>query len=741
MPEQKPNTTTCPSCKAGYTLRPELLGKTITCPKCKKKFRTPNPVRDEIAVITGKLALFYQFITKEQFKEALSIKNSEEQSGLGTTLEEVLAKTGMISPDQMFMLHEVKDVLKAKRLKKRFGALAIGNEFITQSDVNKAVQIQKEERKKNVRKMIGDILIEIGALTETQCSSVLKQQKEIQIQLPTINQILTRQSRKKNTTVNQETTTEDVQLPGEDVKVIKANGVELTILKAGLSAFIRIVGKPEDKISLENIKHFLEENGIVYGVLKDTEIKHFLETDTMSKKGIQIATGMEPKPGKDASVQYHFDADYLTAGTINESGTIDFKDRGEIPQVNEMDLLAKKEPKISSETGVDVYGNPILIKEATDMELGVGSGAEFGEDKLSIYATTQGQPNLSIGGTISVSRDLNISGDVSYKTGHIEFDGNVNVTGSILDGFRVKAVNLSAKEILSADIETTGDIIVSDGIMGANIKAEGNIKGTFIKESRITTFGNVVVNKEILDSKLEVSGVCQVLNGAVLSSEISAKKGIISKDIGSQVCKPSVLKVGVDDQVKTALSGIKNAISKREESMKELKIMEEEFEDWQQVMHNVMAEIAHQQSRAVEEQKDFNKMMTRINKKKKSLAHGGNLSDDFKEKISAADETIDVLFKDKEEYEKKVSDLRQKHRDTQNEIKDLQREMECIIGWSKKEQGVPVVKVYGSIYAKTMISGIHSKTSLKDTYQNVSVKEVRAPQTESGSDWGMQVIR
>ena len=51
-----------------------------------------------------------------------------------------------------------------------------------------------------------------------------------------------------------------------------------------------------------------------------------------------------------------------------------------------------------------------------------------------------------------VHSELVIDGDVGYETGHIEFDGHIEIRGSVLDGFRVTGRSLKVGEINKSEV-------------------------------------------------------------------------------------------------------------------------------------------------------------------------------------------------------------------------------------------------------------------------------------------------
>jgi len=461
MPGEKTNIATCASCQTKYKVSDSLLGKNVTCKKCGNEFEVTK--HDEIKQypVVATLAVESGFISKKQLEETLSAQDSEEQSGRNVSLEEILLSKGMISSEQRNLLQAAKQFWEERRLDRQFGTVAVRKGFATQEEVDRALDEKAREfTETKVSRLIRDMLVDTGALTEKQRDSILTEQKRLE---------------------------EEVESPdgvsdsagGPEPGTKHESALDLTVSEDGVAAYISITADLSDSISLEEVKDFLQDRGIKYGIVDDSLIGEFLGHEALQKEGFKIAEGKAPKPGTHASVKYCFDIEHLKVGAAKAGGAIDFKDRGEIPDVKEGDLLVEKTPMEKGEAGIDVYGNPIPAPETRDIRLRCGRGAELAEDGLKVFAKSEGQPKISFGGKISVFPEYKISGDVCLETGHVDFDGNIKVTGAIQSGFRVKGGNVSAKEILKAEIKSIGDVIVTGGITGARIKARGEVKAKY----------------------------------------------------------------------------------------------------------------------------------------------------------------------------------------------------------------------------------------------------------------------
>lgn len=196
--------------------------------------------------------------------------------------------------------------------------------------------------------------------------------------------------------------------------------------------------------------------------------------------------------------------------------------------------------------GQNIYGDEIETLPGQDIPLRFGKGATLSEDGLKVLAEVRGYPKYSLAGVIFVHNEYTAPGDVDYETGHIDYDGNVNIKGCIKSGFKVRGNDIKTIELDGGIVEAEGDVVVAGGINEGKIYARGNVFAKFIHNSEITCMGNVQVGKEIVDSTIEIGGACIIENGKLISSEVAAKMGVSARHIGTEMAGPSILKIGRD---------------------------------------------------------------------------------------------------------------------------------------------------------------------------------------------------
>lgn len=713
--------TICPSCQSRYRVSCQRIGEKVTCRKCGNRFEVATGSAVPHYPIIGKLAVRNRLISVRQLDEAISIQQTRAQAGNKTPIEKILIDRAVLSSAQLDFLRSEMRYRQERAIGKKFGLIAIKNGFASKENVERALQIQAEEfRKTQHVPPIGDLLVESGAISEQQRDVIRVKQQHLD----------------KSTHRFDKKVSEKKETAGCDTK--NDGPFVLTVSDDRMEAYIQFAGPAPAPVSIETLKDFLKANDITYGIASDSAIKQFLEHGGVQEEKFKIAEGTPPKPGKGASIHYHFDTEYLRVGAIGSGGHIDFKERGEVPQVKKGDLLAEKIPAEKGEPGIDVYGNSVPAAGANDIELRCGMGAQLSEDFLKIFAQGDGQPKISFEGKISVLPELKIAGDIGLETGHVVFDGNIAVSGIIQSGFRVEGNDVSAMEILGAEIKAAGDVHVAGGIIGAKLDTRGSVTAKFIKGAKVSGYGNIIVEKEIIDSDILISGACRVPEGKIISSVIAARRGIEAADVGTSVSDPCKLKVGVEDHIRRELKGIKNAIGRRKEGLEELNARSRLLEREDQELHKKITVLAQVQDRAIIKQRTLRKEMIDFEKKGENdrFAETRHECEKLDHAAKKAGAEISELFEKQDQQSTHMDDVQKNIKSVEKEIGALEDEKMAILEWSHREKRFPVLRTSGSIYGGTRISGIHSSITLKETISKSILREVKT----NNHEWEMRVV-
>ena len=508
---------------------------------------------------------------------------------------------------------------------------------------------------------------------------------------------------------------------------LESLGFKIVVTDDRLSARIFPPESVLDSVTLEALKEYISPKGIVYGLIGDDDFTNFITSREPKEAGWLIARGTPPQPGENAKTIYHFDTEAHKVGTVREGGVIDFKDKGEIEQVKEGDLLAEKVPPVKEVPGKDVFGQMIPVDKAQDVLLLAGENTKASEDGLKIFAKTGGRPALAKDGRISVYPELRIEGDVGLETGHIQFSGHINVHGIIQEGFRVKGGRLTALEINKAEVDIEGDIDIQGGIIGSKVKTNGNIKARYIETSTIRALGDISIRDEVLHGDIEVNGLFLMSSpaGKIISSTISARKGMEVAIIGSDASRPCTLIIGVDSQAK-ALSEplileIENRKKEQEDVRKEIEKLKRESKNYD----GQIAHLAQVQDRGILEQKSLKVQIEELGQKNEltRLSQAEWEVKNLELKIKSAEESLNQLMEQQDQVTETILARQRAIMEKIQAIQGLNDQIETIKQEADQENIKPFVKVHQIIHTGTMIKGKQASLIINADLKRVQFTE------------------
>jgi uncharacterized protein (DUF342 family) len=510
----------------------------------------------------------------------------------------------------------------------------------------------------------------------------------------------------------------------------------LTVTSDRLTALLK-VNRSRTPSSVADVRALLADRGVDTGILPDDDISAYLADSNDQRPPLKIAQGRFAVPPEPDRVEYFFDINPFRIGTLTEKGTMDWKDRGEIPQVSEGELLARIFPGQPGKAGRDVFGKPIEPSKQRRARLRTARGARVGHDGLQFFATTKGQPKLSVDGKLGVFPSLQIDTDVGLETGHVEFDGHVVVRGAIQKGYHIVCAGLEAREILSQQVDVQGDVICSGGIIGAKITAAGRIQANHINRSHISAAGDVVVRKEILDSTVVTGGRCIIDGGKLLSSEVWAKQGIKSDDIGSPGSRPNILHVGIDRRMREKISAYEAEIAQKEAALQANRRLAETLHEQADQVNTELGQVAQVQDKRMVAQRT---LLERIEARKRPPnAKEEKLLESLVAQLAELEQTVAGLMEKDEQYSKKVKEYETQIEIDASAVAELKTQIENLLETASRDKGVASVAVTGTLHARTEINGPRTALLVSENYTRACVKEKKIKDPDNRKPWQMVI--
>ena len=745
-------TAECPSCGKTYGVPEAMRGRTISCKQCGESFPlesssppgAPAAVEagggaeplggGEACVVLGKLALKHHFIQQEELKEALAVQRQEQSEGRQGLLGSILVRLGFVDQKQLDFLLSIQMMVEQRKLDRIFGAMAMKSGFVQAEDVEAALKAQEKIfRDQRTVRLIGELLVEWGKLEPAQKDALLERQKRLSpsesspVAAPEGSSGL--EEEESHTVVSDR--------PRDPLEEL----FEANVAEDGMSATVTPVRPVPDSVTPSAFRAFLELKDIRYGLRDDAEIEAYLREGAQSGHPFRIAEGTPPQPGRDARIEYHFDTDPLKVGTIKEGGNIDFRDKGELPQVGKGDLLAERIPPEEGIPGKAVSGREIPPPKPRNLKLRKGKGSELSEDGLQLIAALGGRPEISADGKVYVFPEHAIRGDVDLKTGHVEFEGEIQVAGTVTRGFRVQGGSLVANEIEGAEVDVQGDVAVTGGIIGATIRLGGNLRARYIHKSRIQAFGDVAVEKEIIEADIETSGACIVKSGPILSSKVAAKKGIEAAQAGSGTSNPCHLALGTEDRVNHEVEEMQERILAMEETRdhreKEIRGLDKE----KQKIALELGEKAQLQDAATVKKRQLEKKIAELRKGGDAalLQKAEGMLEALNKEIAEQEKVLEGYFTKEDAMDEAIAERRQNVEKTQAQIDELKEEIEHLIEWAKREEPLPVLRVHGKLFPFTTIKAPHTSLTIPEEQKRIQIKEVKLQDAQDGKEWKLRL--
>jgi hypothetical protein len=294
-------------------------------------------------------------------------------------------------------------------------------------------------------------------------------------------------------------------------------------------------------------------------------------------------------------------------------------------------------------------------------------------------------------------------------------------------------------------VESEGDVVVNGGIIGAKVVCRGNLKTRFIQSSQIEAGGDIIVEREIIDSKIEAHGaVIAQPAGKILSSRILATKGVTATQIGSESSKPCVLTVGVDAYLQSLIKKMQEEIAAKEGEQKKLKASIEVLHQASYRLKEDIVKWVQIQDRAGIEQRSCRKKMEELMQKNdpSKVAQARRELEKLEEKVRNAEEPLKKLMEKEDLIMEKISGLQTQIKDLDSVIDTIRSEMKKALEESQKKE-IPTIRVIEKVFPGTTLESGHCTAVLKDAYHQVMIKETLhtdvSAEGNSISSWGMQV--
>jgi uncharacterized protein (DUF342 family) len=338
-------------------------------------------------------------------------------------------------------------------------------------------------------------------------------------------------------------------------------------------------------VTLDMVRQALREQGVVR-MGSEADIQGALNKFNQDRLPLTlpVARGRPPVPGRDGSLALLIDPE-PDVPLPAPDGSIDFKEFSFFRTVQKGARLAQVLPPTQGEPGIDVLGQEVAPAAGRpfDKEPGRNTALE-GSDPLYLVAAAAGRLAMRVG-VPEVVEVLDVSGDVSLKTGNIDVPGAVRVSGDVHSRMQIRT---------EGDVEVVGtvedSVIRSDGAIvikgGVNGTGRGLIKSRlssvtigYLHNQRIESHSHIVVFNEIISSELLARKTISMKFGkfSVLGGHLLAGEGMDLFNVGSETGTKTILEVGKDFEVEAEIAAKNRKLLGHSQDLEFLRDMDDQL--------------------------------------------------------------------------------------------------------------------------------------------------------------------
>jgi uncharacterized protein len=302
-------------------------------------------------------------------------------------------------------------------------------------------------------------------------------------------------------------------------------------------------------LSDAELQEFLKQTEITLGLCGEAVQEILLRAKC--GKGIHVLTlaeGTAMIPGEDGRIAPKHSSPDEGEESDDGKGQIDFRDIVEFCNVQEGEVVATIVPPGEGTAGMSVYGTVIPPLAGKPAAVKLGKNVTLSEDGSEIIATAAGGVYCQ-GGEISIENVFQVAGDVDFKVGNLDFNGFVEVTGDVLDGFKVRASKgiKVLGNVGACAISSDGDISFCgmNGQGSGSVRCGGSLSANYIHEAKVEVANDIVVESEIRHCGIKCLGSIRVQKGGIVGGECVALAGVEAASIGSVASLHTRVVVGV----------------------------------------------------------------------------------------------------------------------------------------------------------------------------------------------------
>lgn len=329
---------------------------------------------------------------------------------------------------------------------------------------------------------------------------------------------------------------------------------ELSIAEDAMSvtaSFLPAIGSGR-VLEREVVETILETHGVFEGIDWELVNEQIFEVNTQrrAREDVVIAHGTLPTATRPAYYRLVEPAPEAPEPFTDSFGRVDFKQASRLQIVRAGQVVAHHIPERAGVPGTTVRGDE--LPPTTEKVPAIVPGANTRENEDGTVVAEIGGQVVTRSNAFHIEDRLEISGEVGYATGSIEFPGDVVLKGEVKEGFHIWAGGTitATATIDVSQIYCRGDFSSAGGLIGrgkALLRSGGSVQVRFIGNSYVESKKAVFVKQYAYMSHIGcLDRFATADKGRIIGGVVTAVNGVRCSSLGNSAAVTTVVRVGID---------------------------------------------------------------------------------------------------------------------------------------------------------------------------------------------------
>lgn len=339
---------------------------------------------------------------------------------------------------------------------------------------------------------------------------------------------------------------------------IKYKDIQVNIESDLMSATVKLHTPLDgEEYSYSEVMDALSRAGVKMGI--DNENVHNLVENHIYDRDIIVAYGKPVEDGVDGYFIFNFETELDQKPEIREDGSVDYYNIKRFEMARKGDKLVEYVPPTNGVFGFNVSGGLLAPKQGKPKSKLRGKGFSISEDGNIYIAECSGKIQYR-NNELNIIQVLEIRGNADISIGNVSFNGDIKISGSVLNGVKVNAKGnvFIGGRVEDGEITSEADVIIQSGVNGkgkGKIVAKGNICAKFFENIELYSKQDIKAGY-ILNCNAEAEGKILVegSKGGIYGGSVFGVMGVESEQIGNDSYVPTSVTVGITKNVRNQYS-------------------------------------------------------------------------------------------------------------------------------------------------------------------------------------------